>query len=86
MIFGILCIIYHLWVYESDNSTGTETLELTIIIVPAISHILVLTWAGYTLTHRIMKCCGYQSDLAYAVKQYFHRKRDGYQVIPDIPA
>ena len=85
MIFGILCIVCHLWVYESDNSTGTETLELTIIIVPVISHILVLTWAGYTLTHRIMKCCGYQLDLAYAVKQYFHRKRDGYQVIPDIP-
>ena len=55
MILGILGIICHLWVHESDNSTGTETLELTFIIVPAISHILVLTWAGYTLTHRIVK-------------------------------
>ena len=78
MIMGIISIIHHLWVYESDPSTGTETLELTFIIVPAISHILVLTWAGCTLTHRIMKCCGYQLDLAYAVKQYFHRKRDSY--------
>ena len=86
MICGILNIAHHLWLYESDQSTGTETLEVTLIIVPAISHILVLTWVVYTLIHRIMKCCGYQYDLTYAIKQYFCRMWSGYQAIPGLPA
>ena len=83
MIAGIITIVYHLWFHESDRSTGTETLEVTLIIVPTISHTFVLTWAVITLTYRVMKCCGCQFD---AVKQHFHRKCDGYQVIPNIPA
>ena len=86
MIFGILCIAHHLWVYESDQSTGTGTLEVTLIIVPVISHILVLTWAVYTLIHRIVQHCGYQFDSPFAVNHCFHRMCSGYQKIPGLPA
>ena len=57
MVFGILYIINHLWIYDSDRSTGTKAFEVTFIIVPAISHILMLVWFGYTLTYRIIKYC-----------------------------
>ena len=86
MIGGILNMVRHLWVYESDQSTGTETLEVTFIIILAISHILVLTWTVYTLIHRIVRHCGYQFDLVFAVNQCFHRMRSGYQEIPGLPA
>ena len=45
MVAGILSIALHLWKY--DMSTGTEPLELAIVVLPAISHILMFAWAGY---------------------------------------
>ena len=85
MMLGILSIAVHLW--KKDMSTGTETLEGTLIIVPVVSHILVLMWAMYTFIHRIMSHFGYQFDfkealtgLANVVKQLFH---GSYQVLPD---
>ena len=89
MVAGLLSIGIHLW--KSDMPTGTKPLEGVAIILPMISHILMLIWAGYMFFKWIMSHCGYDckaalSDLANAVKQYFHRGRGGYQVIPDIAA
>ena len=91
MMAGILSIALNLW--KRDLSTGTETLAGTIVIIPAISHILVFTWAMYTLTHRIMSHFGCQfnranckitpTDLVNVVKWYFQRRCGGYQEIPD---
>ena len=88
MMIGILSITLHLW--QHDLSTGTETLMETFIIIPVISHVLVLMWAMYTLINRIMSHFGYPSDcrvaltdLANAVKWYFQRKHGSYQVLPD---
>ena len=50
---GILSLAIHLW--TNDLTTETEALEMTFVIIPVISHILILMWAAYTLTHRIMK-------------------------------
>ena len=94
MVAGLLSIGIHLWTH--DMSTGTEPLEGAAIILPAISHILMLIWAGYMFFKWVMSHCGYQfntcdckaalSDLANAAKQYFHSGRGGYQVIPNIAA
>ena len=91
MVAGLLSISLHLW--NRDNMTGTKPLELATIILPVISHILMLIWAGYTFVKWIMSHCGYQfntcdckaalSDLANAAKQYFHRGRGGYQILPN---
>ena len=77
-------------------STGTELLEVAIIVLPAISHILMFAWAGYTFVKWIMSHCGYQfntrdckaalSDLANAAKQHFHRRCSGYQVLANAAA
>ena len=94
MVAGILSIALHLWKY--DMSTGTEPLELAIIVLPVISHILMFAWSGYIFVKWIMSHCGYQfntchckaalSDLANAAKQYFHRGRGGYQVLANAAA
>ena len=88
MVIGILHIAVYFW--KHNPSIKTETLEKIFIIIPATSHILVLMWAGYTLTHWIMSHFGYQfncklalTDLANAVKQQFNRRRGSYQVLPD---
>ena len=78
MMTGILCIAHSLW--EDDLSTGTETLELTIISIPIISHVLIFMWIGYTITQRIYAHPRCQlNHLLILVKQYFHRRRDDYQ-------
>ena len=94
MVGGLLYIAIHLWKY--DMSTGTKPLKLAIIILPVISHILMLIWVGYMFLKWVMSHCGYQfntcdckaalSDLANAAKQYFYRGCGGYQVIPNIAA
>ena len=88
---GILSLAIHLW--TNDLSTGTETLEMTFIIIPVISHILVFMWAAYKLTHRIMKHFGYHfnckvalTDIAKDLQLYCHRRRCNYQVLPDTAA
>ena len=58
MVEGLLTIALHLWKY--DISTGTEPLELAIIVLPVISHILMLIWAGYMFFKWVMSHCGYQ--------------------------
>ena len=91
MVTQVLAIAFHCWKY--DPSIQTDTLEKIFIIIPAISHILVLMWAGYTLTHWIMSHFGYQfnphdckvalTDFVNAVKRQFNRRRGSYQVLPD---
>ena len=85
MIVGILSITLELW--KNDLSTTTESLKMTIIIVPVISHVLVLSWAGYALSCRIMSHFGFQcnlkaivTELANAVR-HSRRERGGYQVL-----
>ena len=91
MVIGLLHIALYGW--KHNPSIKTETLEKIFIIIPAISHILVLMWAGYTLTHWIMSHFGYQfnphdckvalTDLVNAVKRQFNRRRGSYQVLLD---
>ena len=94
MVAGLLSTALHLW--KQDMSTGTEPLELVFTILPIISHILMLIWAGYMFFKWVVSHCGCQfnthdckaklRDLANAAKQYFHRRRSGYQVLPHIAA
>ena len=56
MVAGLLSIALHLWKY--DMSTGTEPLELAIIVLPVISHILMFAWAGYMFFKWILSHCG----------------------------
>ena len=91
LVIGILTIAVRWW--KHDPSIATQTLEKIFIIIPATSHILVLMWAGYALTRRIMSHFGYQlnphdcklalTDLANAVKRQFSRQHGSYQVLPD---
>ena len=62
MVLGILNIALLLW--NQDLSIGTTPLIWTFIIAPMISHVLVLMWVGYTLTHRIMSHFKYISSIA----------------------
>ena len=83
----VFFIAYDLW--TSNIAAPTKTLELTFILIPVASHALVLTWAGYILTHRIMTHFGYQccqlhyrailTDFAAGTKRYFHGRYDEYQ-------
>ena len=88
MMLAILSAAMHLWKYELH--TDTAQLKWIFITVPVMSHVLVLMWAGYTLTHWIMSHFRYPSDckvtltdLANALKRHFHKRRDTYQVLPD---
>ena len=85
----VIFVAYTLW--RNDLSTPTKTLELTIILIPVASHALVLTWAGYTLTRRILTHFGCQcspphyrvvlTDFAAGAKWYFHRRHGDYQTL-----
>ena len=91
MVLGILSIALLLW--KQDLAIGTTPLIWTFITAPVISHVLVLMWVGYILTHRIMSHFGYQlnckialTDLVNAIKCRVHRRPGGYQVLPDTAA
>ena len=85
-MIAVIFIAYYLWI--DDLSTPTKTLELTFILIPVASHALVLTWAGYTLTRRILTHFGCQcspphyrvvlTDFAAGAKQHFHRRRGSF--------
>ena len=51
-MLGIMSVAYYLW--GGSPNVPTETLELTLIIIPLVSHILVFIWAGYILIHYIL--------------------------------
>ena len=48
MLCGILDIGIGLWI--EDFSFSTETLATLFVVLPAISHLLILMWAGYKTT------------------------------------
>ena len=52
MVIGIFNIALGFW--KNDMSTSTETLTLIFIILPVISHILVLSWVAYRLIRQIV--------------------------------
>ena len=92
MVLGIFSIADGIW--KHDLLTMTYSIELTFIVVPVISHILVFLWAGYVFTRRILAHFGYQihipSDfktlhraVVNVVKYCYHRRRRGYQELND---
>ena len=88
-VLGILALVNHIW--DTEMSTRTESLELTIILLPLISHILVFIWVGYTVSHYVMLQCGYSprheqvlTRLRMIASQCFHRNRGGYQALPNM--
>ena len=88
-VLGIFALAIHIWDYEMY--TQTMTLELTIIILPLISHILVFIWVGYTVSHYVMLQCEYSpghervlTRLRMIASQCFHRNRGGYQALPNM--
>ena len=48
MLYGILDISIGLWI--EDFSFSTETLATLFVVLPVISHLLILMWAGYKTT------------------------------------
>ena len=48
MLCGILDICIGLWI--EDFSFSTETLAILFVVLPVISHLLILMWAGYKTT------------------------------------
>ena len=83
-MLGVIFIAYYLWI--DDFSTPTKTLELTFILILVASHALVLTWAGYTLTRRILTHFGCQcspSHYRVVLTDFagFHRRHGGYQTL-----
>ena len=86
---GILALAVHIWGHEM--STRTESLELTVIILPLISHILVFIWVGCAVSHYVMLQCGYSprhervfTRLRMIASQCFCRNRGGYQALPNM--
>ena len=92
IVLGILTYGFHLW--ERDLSTGTEALELTFIIIPFVSHVLVLSWMGYTVFQYVKARCGldfglrlfkvHWTGLVSAAKQCWQRQSHDYQLIQSL--
>ena len=51
MLFGILNIGFELWI--EDGSFSTENLATVLVVLPALSHLLILMWAGYKIAVRV---------------------------------
>ena len=84
-MLGVIFITIYLW--ENDFYIPTRRLELKFIIIPFISHVLVLIWAGYSISHYIWIQCSNSSSLTLEnVKtcSCFNRRRGDYQEIHDI--
>lgn len=92
VMLAIFSIADGLW--KHDMNTGTRSLKLTFVVIPAISHTLVYMWVGYMLIYRIMLHFGYQMDIRSAwkkawvavvkvVKLRYHRRRYSYQELSD---
>ena len=89
-VLGLLCQAYVLW--DSDHSIGTKRLELTIIILPLISHILVFVWVCFTVSHYVCvhfghpsRCKTMGSQLKIIVSQCFHKRHGGYKELLNTP-
>ena len=86
-VYGIFICTVYLWQY--NLSVETYILELMFIVTFLSPHILVVVWAGYTLTKHTLTRFGYQfhgpgcevalSDMANAVRLCLCRRHRGYQ-------
>ena len=83
-LLGIFSIAAGLW--RHDDNTGTDSLELTFIAPPVISHILVFLWALYVVTQHVARAFGYNFELKKLlkaavnnIKRPFQRRRHGYE-------
>ena len=86
LLLTLLAVVYHLWLHALY--VDTKWLMVCFAILPLSSHVLVLTWTGYRIIHRIMWHFGYEFkpsgckmaliDLASAVQ---HRRRRGYYAL-----
>ena len=83
MLYGILHIDVELWI--KDVSFSTKTLACMCVVLPALSHVLILIWVGY----RIAVCVGHHiSDigrvLVVSKKTVLHLfRRHGYEELRD---
>ena len=83
MLCGILSLDVVLWI--EDISFSTKTLATVLVVLPAVSHILILMWAGY----RIAVCVSHHiSDigrvLAMSKKAVLHLcRRHDYEELHD---
>ena len=88
MAAGTLSIFLYIW--RSDNSVHSFPLELIFILVPVISHVIVFSWAGWSLYNWAgprcdsPHCKSIIHDLIAAVKGYYFQQRYGYQVLLDV--
>ena len=90
-LFGIVICAAYLW--NTDLTVETNTIELTWIIAILTPHILVAVWAGYTLTKHTLTRCGYQfhgpgckvalSDMANGVRLCLWGRHRGYQELDE---
>ena len=83
---GVVLIVYHIW--PCDMSVATEQLELILILIPLLSHTMVVIWMGYTL-HPYMKRCFCRKcffTFFFSVRQWFNRKCGHYEALPDSTA
>ena len=85
MVAGALSIFLFFW---KSDVLKTMHLELILIVVPMISHILVLSWAGYMLVGWAASKCGgrphYMGDLAASGRMCCFQQRHGYEVLLDM--
>ena len=89
MIIGTLSVAHGLW--REDQQIETDTLAMTFVFLPALSHFLVFTWFGYRLIgctvshlkHRGFNLKDTLTMFTSAVKKGFHRSRGGFQVLRD---
>ena len=83
MLCGVIAIVYVLW--HEDLSFSTKTLATLFVVLPSISHALILMWAGYKITvcmsHHI---CDIERALAISKKVILHLfRRHDYEELRD---
>ena len=84
MLFGILSCGIELWC--EDFSFSTETLAVSFVVLPAISHILIIVWAGYKITSCVNSRYGCHFKRALTVIKRGilpHQRRHGYEELHD---
>ena len=78
LLFGILSCGIGLW--SEDFSFSTETLAVSFVVLPAISHILIIVWAGYKITSRVISQygCHFKRTLTLLKRRVLplHRRHD----------
>ena len=85
MVAGALNIFLFFWKLDVLK---TMHLELILIVVPVISHVVVLSWAGYMLVRWAASKCGGRphcmGDLAASGRMCCFQQRHGYEVLLDM--